>query len=83
MSRGESGVDHIPTDEERGIPSLKERVAKAFISTIQANDAVLTQDQIRAIQIICADFEFAVAVRDYLNSLYPVKKPTSADKPQI
>jgi hypothetical protein len=63
--------------------SLEERVKKAFAGVITANDSALTQDQIRAISIICANVDFAKAVGNELIRLgivKPQKEPTSPDK---
>jgi hypothetical protein len=78
-------TDRIPTDEERGIPTYKERVARAFLGAISTNDSALPQEQIRAVQIICADWEFAEAVRDYLNTIFPLhlQKQVSSETPRI
>ncbi len=79
-------TDHIPSDEERGIPTYKERVAKAFLASMHANDTGLSQDQIRAIQILCSDWDFCLAVQAYLNTVTPhlhPEKPVSPDTLQI
>jgi hypothetical protein len=62
--------------------SLDERVKKAFAGAITANDSALSQDQIRAIQIVCANIDFAKAVGNELIRLGIVKipkEPTSPD----
>jgi hypothetical protein len=71
--------------DSEDLKTMKQRVAKAFLAFMHANDTGLTQDQIRAIQIICSNYEFGDAVRAYLNTIYPVQsvKPTSSDTPQI
>jgi len=66
--------------------AMKQRVAKAFLATMHANDTGLTQDQIRAIQIICSDWDFCLAVQAYLNTVTPhlhPEKPVSSDTLQI
>jgi hypothetical protein len=53
--------------------TIHDQVKRAFAGVISANDSALSQDQIRAISIICANVDFARAVGKELLRLGIVK----------
>lgn len=62
--------------------TIDDRVKKAFTGAITANDAALSQEQIRAIQVICANVDFAKAVGNELIRLGIVKIPKEPTSPE-